>query len=376
MKTWAAVEKNLYEKDANKHAGGKARTDLDKIFSDCGFSSLEINAPLQEREKAGKIKKIIYHFEVCKQWKNAIDQLNPSDALILQFPLKNHTLFFSKVIRYAHKKKIKVTAFIHDLEVLRFSKIKGLPLLTKWRIKLEELDEMELFDQVVVHNDLMKTYLHIHWHISNEKMYSLGIFDYLTDKTSDSWNISEQHNRCIIAGNLNREKSGYIYELPEKPDFELYGINYEEQSGKNLHYHGSYTSDELPAHLTGDFGVVWDGDSAQTCSGVWGEYLRYNNPHKASLYLACGIPIIIWSEAAMARYVEEHKVGILVHSLFEIDEKTKALSTDEYRILKQNAQELSKEIRQGYNTKEVLRKMGFLNEYWQKLIDQTICFDE
>lgn len=362
MKIWAVVEKNLYEKDSNKHAGGKARVDLDRIFSDCGFSKLEINAPLQERENAGKIKKIIYHFEVCKQWRNAIDLLNPSDSLILQFPLKNHTLFFSKVIRYAHKKGIKVTAFIHDLEVLRFSKAKGLPLLTKWRTKLEELDEMELFDQIVVHNDLMKAFIHTRWHIPNEKMYSLGIFDYLTEKPNDLWNTSEQHNRCIIAGNLIRNKSGYIYELPDKPDFELYGVNYEEQHQQNIHYHGAYPADELPAYLTGDFGIVWDGNSSSTCSDIWGEYLRYNNPHKASLYLACGIPIIIWSEAAMARYAEKYKVGILVHSLAEIDEKIKALSTNEYQILKQNALEQSKGIRQGNNTKNILREMGLLSE--------------
>ncbi|NRO11242.1 Beta-1,6-galactofuranosyltransferase WbbI [Lactobacillus helveticus] len=46
-----------------------------------------------------------------------------------------------------------------------------------------------------------------------------------------------------------------------------------------------------------------------------GNYLRYNDPHKLSLYLASGIPVIIWKKAAEAKFVEENKVGITVDSL-------------------------------------------------------------
>ena len=60
---------------------------------------------------------------------------------------------------------------------------------------------------------------------------------------------------------------------------------------ENETYFGSFLPDELPAALEGGFGLVWDGDSAETCSGVFGEYLRYNNSHKASLYLASGFPL-------------------------------------------------------------------------------------
>ena len=34
---------------------------------------------------------------------------------------------------------------------------------------------------------------------------------------------------------------------------------------------------------------MWDGPSPDTCAGVYGAYLRYNNPHKTSLYLAAGL---------------------------------------------------------------------------------------
>lgn len=61
-------------------------------------------------------------------------------------------------------------------------------------------------------------------------------------------------------------------------------------------WHGSFKPEESPEHLQG----VWDGDSVDTCAGNTGAYLRYNNPHKTSLYLACGMPVIVWKEAAIA----------------------------------------------------------------------------
>ena len=39
-----------------------------------------------------------------------------------------------------------------------------------------------------------------------------------------------------------------------------------------IKYHGSYPSDELPWHLKGAYGLVWDGDTAKTCSGIFGDY--------------------------------------------------------------------------------------------------------
>ena len=42
------------------------------------------------------------------------------------------------------------------------------------------------------------------------------------------------------------------------------------QALENENYFGSFLPDELPAALEGGFGLVWDGDSAETCSGVFG----------------------------------------------------------------------------------------------------------
>lgn len=72
----------------------------------------------------------------------------------------------------------------------------------------------------------------------------------------------------------------------------------------------------------------------ETCSGGKGEYLRINNPHKLSLYLAVGLPVIIWDEAAEAEFVLRENVGFTIKSLYELSEKMALISDDDYEIMK------------------------------------------
>ena len=109
-------------------------------------------------------------------------------------------------------------------------------------------------------------------------------------------------------------------------------------------------------NLKGAYGLVWDGDTAKTCSGIFGDYLRINNPHKTSLYLACGIPIITWNKAAIAQYVRKNRVGITVSSLDEINEKLKDVSKDEYNLMRKNAKKCSERVRRGYYLKKAIQE--------------------
>ena len=106
----------------------------------------------------------------------------------------------------------------------------------------------------------------------------------------------------------------------------------------------------------GGFGLVWDGDSAHTCSGMYGEYLKINNPHKASLYLASGFPIIVWKQSALADFVRNNNCGILVNSLFEIAETLKSISEDEYQEMIKNSKRIGEKIRQGHYLKIAVEK--------------------
>lgn len=121
-------------------------------------------------------------------------------------------------------------------------------------------------------------------------------------------------------------------------------------------WHGSFKPEDLPSELKGDFGLVWDGTSAETCAGNTGEYLKYNNPHKTSLYLASGMPVIVWRQAAIADFVLENGVGIAVDSLYGLDHVIANISDEEYRTMCENVNRIGEKLRSGYYFMNALEK--------------------
>ncbi|MDU4714639.1 MAG: hypothetical protein E6Y02_06660 [Gemella haemolysans] len=313
------------------HAGPKARMDAEKIMLDNGY-----------RE-----------YYLTESQKN--NHLNQNDIIILQFPLLWQSL--KKQIRmcFLKKRHFKAYLLIHDIESLRNKKIKSFSDF-KYSIIyfLQNKTVLERVDGIIAHNDKMKSEL-VKMGIKEDKIVSLEIFDYLIPNFNENKNYDK--DKILLAGNFDIRKTRYARELPEKPEFEIYGINFESENlPNNVHYKGEFTPDELPNHLQGGFGLVWDGDSAQTCSGMYGEYLKINNPHKASLYLASGFPIIVWSQSALADFVRNKNCGILVNSLFEIAETLKSISEDEYKELIKNSKRIGRKIRQGHYLKTALEK--------------------
>ena len=120
-------------------------------------------------------------------------------------------------------------------------------------------------------------------------------------------------------------------------------------------YCGQFPPEQLPKTLRGGFGLVWDGDRLDCCDGVFGRYLKYNNPHKTSLYLACGIPVMVWDQSALADYVVEHHLGIAVGSLEELPRRLQHMTREEYQTLCQSAREMGARLRRGAMLGRVLR---------------------
>ena len=92
-----------------------------------------------------------------------------------------------------------------------------------------------------------------------------------------------------------------------------------------------------------------------TCDGKYGNYLRYNAPHKTSLYLSTGIPVIIWKKAALADFIVEHCVGMTVDSLEELDDVLTNITADDYKKMKLNAIKLARQIRSGYYSTQAVK---------------------
>ena len=313
------------------HAGPKARMDAEAIMVDVGFEE----------------------YYLSESRKNNV--LNKNDIIVLQFPLLWKSLKKQIRMRFLKKKNFKAYLLIHDIESLRNKKIKTFSDFKHSIIYyLQNKTVLERVNGIIAHNDKMKSEL-VKMGINKEKIISLEIFDYLIPNFIEDKNYDK--DKILLAGNFDIRKTKYARILPEKPDFEIYGINFENNNlPNNVHYKGSFSPEELPNHLQGGFGLVWDGDSARTCSGMYGEYLKINNPHKASLYLASGFPIIVWKQSALADFVRNNNCGILVNSLFEILESLESMSEYEYQELVKNSKRIGEKIRQGYYLKTALEK--------------------
>jgi hypothetical protein len=342
----------------NHTAGIKAREDLEAIWKNHGMQEIHMVVGNDNREDGNLIQKLNRHINKKKYWKKQLACTKPGDVVYIQFPVRNHTIFLSSVLKQQIKNNVKIVLFVHDLEYMRHVKEDDISFKQKQRMKMEELSILEVASFVVVHNSKMKTLMHHRLKLSNEKMIDLEIFDYLIDAGKKKKTAIEDNNySCIIAGNLDKKKATYVYSLPEDVQFELYGPNYTGSSGGNIHYHGSFPPAELPFELEGSFGLVWDGISVETCAGVYGEYLKVNNPHKTSLYLASGIPVIIWKEAALAEFIEREHAGIAVTSLRELKDVFANLTKEDYAVMLNNAKEISKRLTVGYYTMEAIRKI-------------------
>ena len=325
-----------------KNAGNKARNDVEEIVNREGYQALVLSVGNWYEMSTLKAQ-----LHKSKAFDQALNELKQGDELLIQFPMLHHSFFTTHHVKKAQKKGVKVNFIIHDLEALRYVNVENFPLKHKIRIQIQESGLLAAADGIIAHNPIMKSVL-VDKGVEAGKIVSLGIFDYLIPNFQEKTGLTK-NQPIIVAGNLAQEKAGYLYSLPEESAYNLYGVGFDESRAlANETYFGSFLPDELPAALEGGFGLVWDGDSAETCSGVFGEYLRYNNSHKASLYLASGFPLVVWKQSALSHFILENGCGIAVDSLHDLKATIDNLSDTDYQDLVENAKRVGKGIRDGH----------------------------
>jgi len=149
----------------------------------------------------------------------------------------------------------------------------------------------------------------------------------LTDKFSDK--DGEIH--IVYAGTITSQIEGHHYDLRgifreiaeqgfhihiyAARDDEAYSLLAEEED--LIHYHGHFDRktlmhDEL---LKYDFG--WAGFNDVTNK----EHLDVALPNKTIEYIACGLPVLTLPHKTLSEFVEEHKVGLVIHSFGDMKEQ-------------------------------------------------------
>lgn len=307
------------------NASGKAKKDALRIASDMGFS-------LSYHPASVRLVRVLQQIL-------SMPRFLGKRIIFFQYPAVSNEMFglFKRMV----SKDSIIIALVHDLLSVR-----GYEAVTPRK----EVETLNCFDFLIVHNRSMETCVR-DWGYSGTTI-TLNLFDYLHDPARA---LSEPfHDGSVtFAGNLL--KAGFVRDLDKIASrrFLLYGnANPADfQSMKNVEYKGLLPSDEIPYLMEGDYGLVWDGDSIDSCVGSYGAYLRYNNPHKLSLCVAAGKPVITWSRTAIADFVKEYKIGITVNSLSELDNIDLTRDYDRMRL---NVLELKQKVATGFFLKRAL----------------------
>ena len=339
------------ENDFN--ARSKARLDVEKILDKNNINKLYIKTNKNVvKNKLMKVKEYFTYKNNTKIWDKTLKTLNKGDIVIIQYPLTKAAINLKKVIK-KYKGIITFVALIHDLESIRYDKMNRFVYKKAYDGDKYLLNEM---DYIIAHNSSMKKEL-VKLGNKEENIIELGLFDYIVDNVNYvERNINEP---IIIAGNLSHIKAGYLKDLNKiNYNFNLYGVNFDENTkSENINYKGKYTPEELVNHLEGGYGLVWDGPSINTCTTKIGEYLKYNNPHKVSLYLTSGLPVIVWSESALANFITSNKLGLAISDLSKVDEEIKKLSNEEYKEMVENTKQMSEKLKNGYFLDQAINKI-------------------
>ncbi len=309
------------------NAAGKAKTDCEFILQEMGFKNLGFKQSSIPNSALGTIKNflgITY----------ALLRLPFKSTLCTQYPLnkfRGYVLFIAKL------KRCRIITIVHDVRFL-----KG-----RTGNASKELKKIITSDAIIVHNQAMRD-----WFVEQNvqiPIIVLGIFDYILNDglpAQNNKNNGTKPYEVVYAGGFGDGKNSYIYDLDtlEKNDFKmkLYGIGFDYQKLKApkeesiISYEGAFPSDEVAYRIEGSFGLVWDGTSTEECSGQYGQYLKFNNPHKTSLYILCGLPIIVWDKAAISAFILENNLGIVVSNLKDLSDKLEQLSNEDYQKMKSN----------------------------------------
>jgi len=317
-----------------KHAGSKAVEDCRQILLNNGFIDLEISFLKKRRLLPFNLLRL-----VCLMFYYRI-KIQPGSLVLIQYPLLGINNYMGRFIRALQRKSCKVACIIHDIDAIRSPD-------NAERIK-KEIKILCRYDGVIAHNPAMSAWLKNNGYTG--KIVEIILFDYLVNKK----NITTNNNNgtdVVFAGNLGR--SVFLRDLKQisSISFGIYGPGFASETikdGQNVRWKGVFSPDEIVNVIEGRFGLIWDGPSIDSCTGLMGEYLKYNTPHKISLYLTSGLPVIVPCTAAMAAYVKANHLGLCVNSLMELPQQLVSTSEESYSEMRANALKQRALLTEGY----------------------------
>jgi glycosyltransferase involved in cell wall biosynthesis len=318
-------------------SGNKAKTDNEDTLAAMGARNLGLKRTFHN-------SKIATFFLDLAGIVRFVFAVRRGDVILLQYPVKK---YFAFICNIAHLRGARTIALIHDLGSFRRKKL----------TVEKEIARLSHADCVIGSNRVMEKWLKDNG--LKRSTGALGLFDYLSDSVPEHPSATgatggKETRSLVYAGALNMRKNSFILQLPNEIktyDLHIYG----NRDGlpaltdtEHIIFHPFTPADEFIRSAQGDFGFVWDGGSLDSCTGNFGEYLRYNSPHKVSFYLRAGLPVIIWSDAAVADIIEDEGIGIRIHSIGELNALLPSITDEQMSEMRRRVKAVGDKLKNGY----------------------------
>lgn len=293
-----------------KTGGGKARLDVSYFLKKRDYASLTY---YNSNNLILKILLLIANIIIFPL------VVEKGGVLFVQYPYNYGQRFLLRI--YKKIKKIKCIFLIHDLESLRMS-----------HNKMIEVDDLKYADAIISLTSQMTNYIEKDLGVVGKPIVDMGLWDYSLEESGGVFEnnleqtieVNNKKLNVLIAGNLDGEKAKYISQLHKikNVNFILMGDNFDVENIdlSNITYLGAFNANTVLKGFEDVYGLVWDGDSLETCSGSYGSYLSFNLPHKTSFYLVNNIPVIIWNKAAVFDELSRNNVVYGIEDLYQLED--------------------------------------------------------
>lgn len=331
-------------------ARSKAREDVNTIAQQNGFTPFLINTRTtteQSINQKGLVNRMVYNFRKLFILISAIWTIKRHTIVLFQYPFapfgEFFTLFFCRCLK---AKKCNLIILVHDLVHYRETQI-----FDAYEIKI-----LNTASELIVHTPKMQELFRNYG--VNQPCQILWLFDYISPENPNT-NTTE-NNTIAFAGAL--DKSIFLHEMKrmtyKKVKMHLYGNPPKDTRDypEWMQYIGRFAPENITM-LHEDWGLSWDGDGIDGVKGVLGNYLRYIAPHKVSLYIAAGIPVIISKESALAEFIETNKLGITVTSLYDIEDAIKHIHKEDLQEMRKSVAAMSARLRNGEMLGSIIKKL-------------------
>ncbi|GAB7391527.1 sugar transferase [Lactococcus garvieae] len=322
MKRWVL---NIVQ-GSTRDAVTKPKSDVVKIAKTLNYNKISIQMQ-NTREMSDQMLTVLI---------NAVTaEISYGDIILYQYPTLLGYRFEEFFLSYLKNKGVKIMLLMHDSEWLR-------------GIYPHESKLLNSVDVIIGHGEALTNALQSNG--VNTKIIKKELFDYLhEEELSFAPNLEK---KLAIAGNL--DKSIFIEDWPTiMPELYAFGKKTKDLFGDNVFYQGSFCNEDLLKIMPKNFfGIAWDDKLPG--GGDYQQYTRFNSPHKVSLYLSLGMPVVVWDESAIGEYIVKNKLGFTISHPKDIAEIFHTLDVEKLLEYKTNTHRTAKMLRNGMFTRKAI----------------------